>query len=223
MSRSVVAAALVLLGLAGIGPIRACSPSAERAAQDRQLCVDLWNGTKMRRVAWDTIAFVSSSPCRVTLAIEPAPERRRFQLRCALNRFGAYSCPSHAQEPFPEPGWNARTRRGVLVLDHPPKRRLPLEPPAWARRYELLNGYILPFDRFGDRRPGVRIVGHATGSCLSLPERGDYKTTRRCAGRDNWIRDPCFSPTGSVAAGVTLLCPRDRGSTGFVRFLVRRG
>ena len=214
---------VALCAAAGLAPLRACAPvTPERAAQERQLCVDLWNATTMRRVyGRDTIAIVSARPCRVTVAIGTDADGRLHKFRCVLNRFGAYACPPYAQERTPDPGtWNARTSSGVLRLDVPPAQKLRFRPPVWATRYEVVDGYIVPFGPKGSRREGVRIVGHARGSCLW--HRGNAVTTARCGGRDNWIRDPCFGAIGPVVVGTTLLCPRERGSLAFVRFRVDR-
>jgi hypothetical protein len=198
----------------------ATQPHGEQDAQQRQLCVDRWNSTKMHWGYANTVAIVAASPCRVTLAYRP--DDRLHHFACHVNRFGAYRCPSHAQGPGYDSGtWNARVRRHLLRLTQPPKVRLRFKPPAWATRYEVWNGYIIPFDRNGGRRSGLRTVAAASGSCLGPSASQPYKTGHRCFGYDNFIRDPCFSRTGRVSVGMTVLCPNEPGSTAFTRFYVK--
>jgi hypothetical protein len=192
-------------------------------AQQRQLCVDRWNALNMRWGGANTIAVVLAAPCRVTLAWAYAGAvNRKYNFACVVNRFGAYACPSHAQGPgYDVGGWNATLRGYVLRLNHPPPLRLRLSLPGWARRYELTNGFIIPFDGRGAAVGGIRIRAAVTGNCLAAFGRVTFRSGLRCFGDDNYIRDPCFSPTGDVHAGDSVLCPRAPGSTVFDRLRVK--
>jgi hypothetical protein len=190
-----VAACLALVPSAPSGQARTISGkrTVERIAQERQLCVERWNATKMRWGGRNTIAIVRAWPCRLRLAYSfgNEPPRRRNHFRCRMNRFGADRCDSHAQGPGYDPGgWNATLRSYVMGLNHPPKHRLPFKPPPWALRYEIENGFIIPFAPDRRLRQGLHMFGHASGGCLGYHLGASYRTPRRCFGNDHFIRDP---------------------------------
>jgi hypothetical protein len=208
-----VGAAVLVAGAAAARP---------NDAQQRQLCVDRWNALNMRWGRANTVAVVRAAPCRVTLAYAYAGGvDRKNNFACVLNRFGAYACPGHAQGPGHDVGgWNATLRGYVLRLTDAPVHRVPSSPPPWLKRYEVTNGYLIPFDRRGARVAGIRVVAAVTGNCLPQIGKATFRSSLRCFGDDSFIRDPCFTATGRVRPGDFVLCPRAPGSTAFDRLRV---
>lgn len=219
----VVASVVCCAALASVVCCAAGFASSGTEAQQLQLCVDRWNATNMRWGRPNTVAIVKSAPCRITLAYAPGDGSidRKNHFACQVNRFGAYQCDSHAQGPGYDPGgWNSTLRAYKLRLVQPPPVRLRFTPQPWMTRYELLNGYIIPYRPNGQLRAGIRTHGNVTGACIPPSGAFNYKTTQRCFGDDDYIRDPCYSPSGTVSIGSTVLCPDAPGSTLFNRFRV---
>lgn len=210
--------------------------------QTQQGCVDRWN--QMRMSQENTIAsIVANRRCSVTLAYTftaasggpkmCAPGQRvsgtarqcldrQHAFVCVLNQYGAYACPSHANQSGGV-DWNASLdRHGVLSLDHPPKTKPTTALPGWAATYPYKDGFILPWTSTGSLRAGLSLTEHrSSGLCSQASETTTAPGALRCyAARE--LYDPCFSPEPSWADGRAIAaCAQAPGSTKFSRFVIR--
>jgi hypothetical protein len=159
----------------------------------------------------------------------PAPARVRHGIcadrsrtwTCALNRFGAYTCPPRHETDFIRlRNENATmSKHGVLKLDFPlhgthPPRRL-----AW-QRYPRADGYVEPWTRSGKLRPGLRLVrGYSEGGSCDpsfSSEETPQRNAIRCLWRGIYQVDPCFAPPGRWNhRGGFVACSYGAGATPF--------
>jgi hypothetical protein len=226
-SRHLVASAFVALlaaaALSGVAAAGSNGTPNERTRQRLQQCVDRWNVQHIWFWAKPgTSVQIKAGPCRTAIQYSYV---KTYYFPCSLNRAGAYSCASHAFDPAagdpPGPtSWNATTSAaGVLRLLTPPRRTLANHWPNWMRAYPLKDGYIVPLDSSGTRRPGITIApetapsvgpgifGCAGGGAL-------YGTYLSCGAGA-----VCFAVHLPVHTGDRLVCAAGpeggRGSTKF--------
>lgn len=207
------------------------SASPTHSPRDLQACVDRWNWMNYRgHFARGVVpAKVQARPCRIEIAYalrksDPGYRRylRTIYFPCTVNRFGAFICPEHAwgtpKDP-PRTGHNARffPRTGQIQLDHPPARRLSTPRPEWVRRYPVLSGFIVPFDRRGRLRSGLRLTGHRGAFTCTTYSSIRQRTRLYGCGAGLY----CFAPSLPSYDGQPLACPRDRGSRTFRRGVLR--
>jgi hypothetical protein len=143
---------------------------------------------------------------------------------CALNRYLAYVCASHAyglRNDRPRRGQNARyfARNGAIRLNRPPSRPVSVSKPDWVRHYPVTKGFIEPFDKNGKLRSGLFL-----GKPLRPPQGWPCQTV---ADTDRSTLIPCqpglycFVPALPVQDKEPIACPTDRGSRIFNRGRLR--
>jgi hypothetical protein len=241
-----VAIAVGCIWLANVATAQIRSERTPRpTTQALQGCVERWN--QMRMSQTNTIAKVAANTgCAITLAYAyRAPKTGRSKCTpgqplsktksrcidshqtfvCTLNRYGAYSCPSHAT-PSAAIAWNAKIdARGLLRLSHPPTSRPTVPLPSWAAKYPYKDGFILPWiERRGRRtlRAGLKLAARPSeGVCSESSETTTAPGALRCYANHD-LFDPCFAAKASwPKGGVIAACAQAPGSTTFSRFLIR--
>lgn len=216
---------LLLLIVVGCGSTHREKPSP---ASLRQACVERWNWLHYDH------AFVPSPnrtapvtvkirPCRIEIDYRLSRSDSLYKsylgmyFPCALNRFGAYVCTTHAlglPGARPRSGHNARyfVKDGAIRLNRPPPESISVPKPDWVRRYPITQGFIEPFDQSGKLRAGLRLAGTLrTPGCTTFPNI-DRTTLIGCGAGLN-----CFVPRLPVRNGELVACPTDPGSRLFNR------
>lgn len=181
-----------------------------------QRCVDQWNWMNM--TSWRRVsAFVEASPCRVTVAYGDPPSNVYYP--CSLNRYRAYACPartlgtSDGSVDPPPTTWNARIDGGrKLRLSRPPSTYIRPQKPEWVLRYAVENARIVPFDRAGRPRAGLRFVntGVSLGACGAGLSYRYSSTLRFCEAGIQ-----CFARRNPLRVGDDVACPLEPGSRTF--------
>jgi hypothetical protein len=229
-----IAALVVALGVCDCTQ-GAGSPAPREASrfspQALQACVERWNWMNYRGHFADGVApaKVRTRPCRVEIAytLPRSDPLYRLYLRtiyfpCAVNRFGAFVCPEHAlgrpTDP-PRKGHNARyfPLTGRIQLDRPPAQPVATPKPDWVRRYPVAAGFIVPFDRDGRFRSGLKLRGRRSANkCFTFAK---IRQRSRLYGCGAGLY--CFAPSLPHYDRQPLACPEDRGSRVFDRGVLR--
>jgi hypothetical protein len=156
-----------------------------------------------------------------------SPDRGRTWT-CALDRWGAYSCPlRHEPDVIALRNQNAFIgAHGVLTLDKPPPGTHSPTALAW-QRYPRADGYVEPWRSDGTLRPGLRLVTAygGGGSCDSAfgSEYTPSKRAVRCLWHGIYQVDPCYPPPGAWNhLGGSVACSFGPGATTFGRFVLRK-
>jgi hypothetical protein len=145
---------------------------------------------------------------------------------CAINPFGAYSCPLiHEPTGAPLRKKNATTdARGVLRLDVPLKAAQATPRLAWQRRYPHTDGWIEPWTGQGRLRPGVSFAGRGHGPCPGRAEARYPESAIRClAPPAGGIVSPCFPSRRPWRPGDLAACATVPGEATFTRWVITRG
>jgi hypothetical protein len=146
---------------------------------------------------------------------------------CVINAFGAYQCPTHADDASPLRDKNATTdKRGVLMLDVPLKNTRPTPPLGWQRLYPHTDGFIEPWTPAGRLRQGLRLTLFGKsfhGRCDQGSQQTVAKSALRCwSDATSDLFDPCFPPTSLWnRRGIVIACASP-GDTNFARFVITK-
>jgi hypothetical protein len=223
---------LVLLLIAGgcaeayhasLSPAVSAKPTPQTL---RQICVVRWNWMHYDHAfAFPPNRFVPatvrSRPCRIDIDYRLAPSDPVYRaylgmfFHCALNRFDAYVCDSHARGlpgARPRRGQNARffARDGTIRLNRSPARPVSVPKPEWVRRYPVTQAFVEPFDANGKLRTGLRFGKPlAPPGCATFPNID--RTTLIGCGAGLF----CFVPRLPAYKNEPIACPTDRGSRVF--------
>lgn len=226
-SVTLLAASSAVLGTAS-APGSATSTSD---AQAIQACADRWNWMNYRgHFAREVVpAKVQARPCRIEVPyrLERADPAYKHYLGtyfpCKVNRFGAFVCPGHAYglpDDPPRTGFNARffPRTGQIRLYHPPAAALVTPKPDWVRLYPVDAGFIVPFDRKGRLRPGLRLRGRPSSrtTCTTFASIHE-RSPRYWCGAGLY----CFARSLPPRNGQGLACAVEPGSRTFMRGRLR--
>ena len=178
------------------------------SGQTLRTCVDRWNQGNM--IAWGPV------PANVAFRRPVAKEHASIELSsrrrcivaiaagggtwtCVLGSSGAYSCPPLHEPTGPQLRRNARIgRRGVLVLDQPPRGTHPTRPLAW-QRYPHVDGFVEPWTGGGTLRPGLRFKGEGRGACVVVDETALFAIS--CLTPDSRRYEACFPQRQDWRAG----------------------
>jgi hypothetical protein len=211
------AAVATAVGATGVASSRAAT-AQQGAKPSVRACIAKWNRQRIRLgdVPNPYVkVYLSRRACRVAVG--------NFDLNaiftCWVNAYGTYQCPGHG-DPLTSLSasfrmWNARLDgRGTLILNLP----VPL------RHYATRQGYILPWDRNGRLKQGLRFIEQHFGACqigfsLRIPSPGT--DIARCFGEESIIRDPCFGSHSDIKVGDVVACSIAPGARTFVRFVVQ--
>jgi len=143
---------------------------------------------------------------------------------CALNDFGAYECPTHADEASLGARNATTDKRGFLKLDVPLRGTRATPPLAWQRRYPHTDGWIEPWARSGMLLRGLRLdlkIDRGGGTCSRGSEETVVKSALRCVWRGRAQIDPCFPQHPDWNhRGAVVACATSPGSTIFGRFVI---
>jgi hypothetical protein len=145
---------------------------------------------------------------------------------CVMNKLGGYECSRYADGSPPLRNKNATTDgRGVLTLDVPLAGTHATPPLAWQRRYPHIDGFIHPWTREGQLRPGLTFdqaggTRHYHGTCFAGTEFTHDTAALRCVSDVQF--DPCFPPTANWNRHGAIIACAAAGSTSFGRFVITR-
>jgi hypothetical protein len=196
-----------------------------------QWCVNRWNQMKMGWPPADA-RIVTQPRCRIVLSYSFKRDStgcgsamregkwcidHRSGFVCALNRFGAFTCPTHASA-VKIAAWNAAVDRNAVLRLRAPLVNVDTPTPAWAQRYPFSAGFIRPWTREGRLRAGLSLRGSVHASCDGWSERASANGAKRClSSSQNRLWDPCFPEPQHRNR---FACSRAPGDTVFVRVLV---
>lgn len=143
---------------------------------------------------------------------------------CILSPTGGYECPlvtSDGMPPLENP--NGRTDRHGILRGVPLAGTHATPPLAWQRRYPHVDGFILPWTRDGQLRPGLSFIRtegaqHLRGSCSPGSEHIVPKASLRCVS--DLQLDPCFAPSAHWNHRGTVVACGSPGWTHFSRFVI---
>ena len=136
---------------------------------------------------------------------------------CVLGSSGAYWCPPLHEPTGPQLKRNARIdKRGVLVLDQPPRGTHPTPPLAW-QRYPHVDGFVEPWTAGGTLRPGLRFKGEGRGGCVVVDETALFAIS--CLTPDLRRYEACFPQWQNWQPGDVAACGR-LGDTSFLRWTI---
>lgn len=197
-----------------------------------QWCANRWN--QMRMTGFPTLASVGADRrCGIVLAYSvrgrcakasAAPGGRGWCVdkssgfACALDRFGAYECATHAS-PIHVSAWNAALTAGGRIAPDHPQAGVSTPLPSWATRYPFADGYVHPWRTTGGLRRGLSLNGSQHATCSATSERTRTPGALRCFASANDLQyDPCFA---EPSRPTVVACSLRAGDTSFVR-VVRR-
>jgi hypothetical protein len=225
---------VVVLGV--LGPTHgaaslARSESSTFKAQELQVCAERWNWMNYRgHFARGVVpAKVQARPCRVEIAygLRKSDSLYRLYLRtiyfpCTVNQFGAFECPEHAYGTPTDPTRTGRNARyhpltGQIKLNHPPAQPVATPKPDWVRRYPVAAGFIVPFNRHGHLRSGLKLKGRRSGIRCHTSPNLRWRSRLYGCGAGLW----CFVRSLPLHDRQPLACPEDRGSRVFDRGVLR--
>ena len=188
----------------------------EQVARAQQACADRWSLMNFTyQEPGSEVIITGTSPCALNVNYGDNGNGGFNVLPCEVNKFGAWACASHAQMILEAPvAWNAHIEnRGKLALDAPPANPPAVKRPSWVKRYAVRNGYIVPFDRKGRLRSGLKLHGSSSRGIQGCGVGTVHETTELSCVTGY----TCFSKHRRLRAGDPIACPDAPGSTRFTR------
>ena len=207
----------------GWGPAFA-NVSIRRLKGEELAAVGLRDPRRARCVV--SVAFASrrtASGCSDGVPVPGRPAwcyETRGTFACAINRFGAYTCPVRHEYLGPRlRNGNAMIdSRGLLKPEQPLRGTHATPPLAWQRRYPHVDGYVEPWTPAGQLRRGLSFRGADRGACISQSEQ-TRASAAKCSNAKLLTFDPCFVQRRLRVGGLAA-CGGPPGNTAFVRWTI---